>query len=271
MLPEITYGVNFLRRLLESKFSADQLEKFSSNLTALLKERYCGHWKPNQPTHGNAYRSIHTTADKMDPVIRSAAELAEMPGKSIMAALPCSLTLWIDPFEVSYRIGSNGSICHNKVDAEVAAPVTTAPSKGCVISHTNANTVEITTATPPSSPARTLTPRTPLLPLPLTRRPSEAGFAPQSPPQVRSRTVSRDLLFSPQRRMSAAGMEPPALPRSPSRADVYIGYDHSGSARASETSELGSVPERGVVPQSPRRRSNLELMANMAQPLVLSH
>lgn len=275
MIREISYGVNFIRKLMESKFSVEQLERFTSSLTAILQGKYSGHWKPQQPNHGNAYRSIHTTAEKMDPVIRCAAEQAELLDKSVMAALPCCLTVWIDPFEVSYRIGTHGSICSNTVSATDSLPApTTAPAKSSnsnievnVIPVSCTQAIDSATTTPPASPARAAAPRTPLLPLPLTRRPSEIGFAPPpSPPSMRSRNTSREVLFSPQRRMSGAVLDAPMLARSPSRVDVYIGYDHGATQRPDGMGELGSMP-----PPSPRRRSNLELMTNVAHPLVLSH
>jgi hypothetical protein len=101
MLKEISFGVKFLRKLLESKVPTDQLDKFVSNLTSILQNKDLGHWQPAQPNHGNAYRCIHTTADILDPVLRSAAEASEIPTTQIVSSLPSSLTIWIDPSEVS--------------------------------------------------------------------------------------------------------------------------------------------------------------------------
>merc|ERR1712025_520610 len=47
----------------------------------------------------------------MDPVIAQAAEVASLDSTQIHATFPSELTMWIDPLEVSYRIGENGSIC----------------------------------------------------------------------------------------------------------------------------------------------------------------
>ena len=46
----------------------------------------------------------------MDPVIAQAAEVASLDSTQIHTTFPSELTLWIDPMEVSYRIGENGSI-----------------------------------------------------------------------------------------------------------------------------------------------------------------
>ena len=47
----------------------------------------------------------------MDPVIAQAGEACGLDPLVIHATFPSELTMWIDPLEVSYRIGENGSIC----------------------------------------------------------------------------------------------------------------------------------------------------------------
>lgn len=47
----------------------------------------------------------------MDPIITQAGEAIGIKGDLLKSLFPCELTLWIDPSEVSYRIGENGSIC----------------------------------------------------------------------------------------------------------------------------------------------------------------
>jgi len=47
----------------------------------------------------------------MDPVIAQAGEACGINPDVIHATFPSELTMWIDPLEVSYRIGENGSIC----------------------------------------------------------------------------------------------------------------------------------------------------------------
>jgi len=47
----------------------------------------------------------------MDPVIAQAGEACGLEPSVIHATFPSELTMWIDPLEVSYRIGENGSIC----------------------------------------------------------------------------------------------------------------------------------------------------------------
>ena len=47
----------------------------------------------------------------MDPLICQAAQRIGLSSQELFRFLPCELTLWVDPYEVSYRIGEDGSIC----------------------------------------------------------------------------------------------------------------------------------------------------------------
>lgn len=47
----------------------------------------------------------------MDPLIGKAASAVGLTQEQLFSSLPIELTLWVDPSEVSYRIGEDGSIC----------------------------------------------------------------------------------------------------------------------------------------------------------------
>merc|ERR1712044_75279 len=47
----------------------------------------------------------------MDPIIGQAGEGCGLSSTFLHSTFPSELTMWIDPLEVSYRIGENGSIC----------------------------------------------------------------------------------------------------------------------------------------------------------------
>jgi len=111
MLGEISIGVQFICSLIKGKiadFDFD-LAGFDQRLSLALMNKYVGHWNPNKPDVGSAYRCIWSTTDKMDPILSLAADSAKI---LISKILPPSLCIWIDPYEVSYRIGVQGSICH---------------------------------------------------------------------------------------------------------------------------------------------------------------
>lgn len=47
----------------------------------------------------------------MDPLVGKAGQRIGLTIQQLYLLLPSELTLWVDPFEVSYRIGEDGSIC----------------------------------------------------------------------------------------------------------------------------------------------------------------
>lgn len=68
-------------------------------------------WFPERPTRGSGYRCLRIN-HKMDPLIARAARGVGIDDSLLLRSMfPHELTLWIDPREVSYRIGENGSIC----------------------------------------------------------------------------------------------------------------------------------------------------------------
>ncbi|KFV88064.1 Protein BTG1, partial [Struthio camelus australis] len=73
-------------------------------------EHYRHHWFPLRPSKGSGYRCIRIN-HKMDPLIGKAAGMIGLSHERLFQLLPSELTLWVDPFEVSYRIGEDGSIC----------------------------------------------------------------------------------------------------------------------------------------------------------------
>ncbi|XP_010219514.1 PREDICTED: protein BTG2 [Tinamus guttatus] len=75
-----------------------------------LAEHYKHHWFPEKPFKGSGYRCIRIN-HKMDPIISKAASHIGLSLPQLYQLLPSELTLWVDPYEVSYRIGEDGSIC----------------------------------------------------------------------------------------------------------------------------------------------------------------
>jgi len=111
---ELQSASNFLVHLvkLSSRISVgeDQLVKFRDSLVEVLRRRYRDHWFPEKPFKGSGYRCIRING-RMDLVIAQAGEACGLDPSVIHATFPSELTMWIDPLEVSYRIGENGSIC----------------------------------------------------------------------------------------------------------------------------------------------------------------
>lgn len=112
---EVHSAADFLMNLLRVKQvnslpDDNQLQNFKGSLESLLVLRYRSHWYPDVPTKGSGYRCIRING-KMDPLIEQAGVAVGLPPRILRKMLPAELTLWIDPEEVAYRIGENGSIC----------------------------------------------------------------------------------------------------------------------------------------------------------------
>lgn len=109
---ELQSAANFLVHLIRRKHTGSdvQLEKFKVAIVEVLRRRYRDHWFPEKPCKGSGYRCIRING-RLDPIIAQAAEIVGMPANTIHQTFPSELTMWIDPLEVSYRIGENGSIC----------------------------------------------------------------------------------------------------------------------------------------------------------------
>jgi len=110
---EIDSASDFLVQLIKlnnSHVGCKQLELFRNNLVGLLRRRYSQHWFPDFPNKGSGYRCIRING-KIDPIIGEAGVQSGFSSPILRSLFPSELTMWIDPKEVSYRIGENGSIC----------------------------------------------------------------------------------------------------------------------------------------------------------------
>jgi len=109
MLEEVNAAVTFLAKLMQSsgRVTKDCVERFKHTLTGRLRSHYTGHWFPELPHKGSGYRCIRIN-HIMDPLLERAARESGIP--NVLRFFPNEFTLWIDPFDVSYRIGENGSI-----------------------------------------------------------------------------------------------------------------------------------------------------------------
>lgn len=108
MKTELSCACEFFARILVSRQLPVQfIRPFSEKLEELLTERYRDHWHPENPRKGSAYRCIRING-KIDPVIIEAAKATGL--SNFTNYLPKEFTMWIDPNEVSYRFGEDGSI-----------------------------------------------------------------------------------------------------------------------------------------------------------------
>ena len=74
-----------------------------------------GHWYPEQPTRGQGYRCLRLhQSSGPDPLVLEAAKRADFVHGPL--TWPLEMILWIDPGQVTARIGERGSIFPVTVD-----------------------------------------------------------------------------------------------------------------------------------------------------------
>lgn len=124
MLVEVLCAVDFICGLLRHQAEAgtptgdkaavpnfgDKMSMFRRKLDDRLRDHYRGHWHPNAPERGSAYRCIRVGHRQVDPVIAAAGREAGLTERELLAKLPADLTLWVDPDEVCVRFGEDGSV-----------------------------------------------------------------------------------------------------------------------------------------------------------------
>uniref|UniRef100_A0A8C8UFX4 BTG anti-proliferation factor 4 n=1 Tax=Peromyscus maniculatus bairdii TaxID=230844 RepID=A0A8C8UFX4_PERMB len=106
MRDEIATAVFFVTRLVKKheKLSAQQIEAFALKLMTILFEKYRGHWHPDCPSKGQAFRCIRiNNNENKDPILERAC--SESNVNFFHLGLPKELTIWVDPFEVCCRYG----------------------------------------------------------------------------------------------------------------------------------------------------------------------
>lgn len=111
MRREVNRAVDFLGNFMRTRtnLAEQELQKFCHALHVLLCTHYKNHWFPEKPFKGSAYRCLRIN-HTMDPLIARAAAECGFSASNLASLFPNELTLWVDPYEVSYRIGEDGSI-----------------------------------------------------------------------------------------------------------------------------------------------------------------
>ncbi|GFS98058.1 protein Tob1 [Nephila pilipes] len=106
---EIQVALNFFISFLYNKLPRRRVNQFGEELEKSLKQKFVGHWYPEKPFKGSAFRCLKT-ALPLDPVFDIAAQESGMALADIQENLPEELSIWIDPGEVSYRLGEKGCV-----------------------------------------------------------------------------------------------------------------------------------------------------------------
>ncbi|XP_063078457.1 protein Tob2 [Engraulis encrasicolus] len=106
---EVKVAINFIVSYLYNKLPRRRADLFGEELEHILLTRYEGHWYSEDPLRGSAYRCLHLGFIK-DPTVELAARRSGLDTEEVRANVPEELAVWIDPHEVSYRIGEGGSL-----------------------------------------------------------------------------------------------------------------------------------------------------------------
>ncbi|XP_070581058.1 protein Tob1-like [Ptychodera flava] len=110
MKVEIQVALNFVISYLYNKLPRRRVDIFADELEKGLIKRFEGHWYPQKPFKGSGYRCLRVSGQKLDPVFQKAATASGLNLDEIRGNMPDELSIWIDPSEVSYRIGEKGAV-----------------------------------------------------------------------------------------------------------------------------------------------------------------
>ncbi|XP_042296555.1 protein BTG3-like isoform X2 [Sceloporus undulatus] len=109
MKDDVGKAVRFLCRIVKTrneKVDKERVDKFGEHLIAILCERYTGHWYPEKPMKGQAYRCIRI--NRNSPVDESLLKACKESGLEYSELkLPREFTLWIDPGDVCCRLSES--------------------------------------------------------------------------------------------------------------------------------------------------------------------
>ncbi|KAM3869104.1 protein BTG3 [Diretmus argenteus] len=106
MRKEIAAVVFFLKRLIKNreKLESQKIDLFVERLAVALQEKFRGHWYPDNPSKGQAFRCIRVNRfHRQDPELLRACQESGVQYSDL--GLPRELTLWVDPGEVCCRYG----------------------------------------------------------------------------------------------------------------------------------------------------------------------
>lgn len=113
MRVEVESAANFVCYLLamgKAKISRRKIEMFKSKLIENLLARYRDHWFPDNPLKGCGYRAVRNSGRFLDPELDAAAGFAGIRPVELFFMLPPHLVIWVDPWEVSYRLDYSGEV-----------------------------------------------------------------------------------------------------------------------------------------------------------------
>ncbi|XP_072022213.1 protein Tob2-like [Amphiura filiformis] len=110
MKPELASAINFILGHLYNKLPRRRVDIFAEELEKAMEMKFAGHWYPGYPNKGSGYRSLRVSQTLLDPAIAIAIHESGLNLDDIVSNLPEDLMVWVDPGEVSYRVGEKGIV-----------------------------------------------------------------------------------------------------------------------------------------------------------------
>jgi len=107
---EVKVALNFIVSYLYNKLPRRRADLFGEELERILVSRFEGHWYPESPLRGSAFRCLHLGSPGPDPVVELAARRSGLDTEEVRTNVPAELSVWVDPYEVSYQIGEKGAV-----------------------------------------------------------------------------------------------------------------------------------------------------------------
>jgi hypothetical protein len=90
--------IEIAAKFIASYLPIEEQQEYIEHLVKMLVARISGHWYPSMPIRGSAYRSIKLL-HKLDSIL--------LFGNFSVHLLPRDCVVFIDPYSVSFRMGSN--------------------------------------------------------------------------------------------------------------------------------------------------------------------
>ena len=120
---EVESTANFLvhlLRLADCNIKKSSLQRFHDYLIENLYHLCSRHWWPENPIKGSNYRIITINDYGTDEILLRAAKKAHISPYTLYDNLP-HLILWINPFEVTYRLGETIFVLYEYKDEKTKA------------------------------------------------------------------------------------------------------------------------------------------------------
>lgn len=102
---EVQVALNFVISYLYNKLPRRRVNIFGEELEKALKDKFRGHWYPDRPCRGSAFRCLKT-GGPLDPVLERAARESGVPVRDVLEHLPRDLAVWVDPGKHDYLLSA---------------------------------------------------------------------------------------------------------------------------------------------------------------------